>query len=161
MTEELNHALILRLASEFQGFARDLHDEAVAAVALYLVPGQPRLQDVVALPYRAGRRLDRGNAEPSGLREDFNMFGVELWTEIGLRHPMRGQQWREGLARLNQARNGVAHDDPGKVTSVALAGWPPTLRSVRRWRGALDCLAGAMDDVLGRHLFGLYGTAPW
>jgi hypothetical protein len=28
VTDELNHALILRLASEFQGFARDLHDES-------------------------------------------------------------------------------------------------------------------------------------
>lgn len=28
-TEELNHAIVLRLASEFQGFCRDLHDEAV------------------------------------------------------------------------------------------------------------------------------------
>jgi hypothetical protein len=28
VTEELNHALVLRLAAEFQGFARDLHEES-------------------------------------------------------------------------------------------------------------------------------------
>ena len=32
-TEQLNWALALRLAGEFQGFARDLHDEATIALA--------------------------------------------------------------------------------------------------------------------------------
>jgi hypothetical protein len=31
VTDELNHSLILRMASEFQGFARELHDETSLA----------------------------------------------------------------------------------------------------------------------------------
>jgi hypothetical protein len=56
-TEELNHALVLRLASEFQGFCRDLHEEAVGRLVETAAPTDLQPQQVLAIPYRTGRRL--------------------------------------------------------------------------------------------------------
>jgi hypothetical protein len=54
-----------RLASEFQGFARELHDEAGVFVVRHLAPGNPQLQDVLHLPYAVNRKLNQGNADPA------------------------------------------------------------------------------------------------
>src|SRR5580698_3666475 len=76
VTDELNHALILRLASEFQGFARDLHDEAGSFVARFLAPGDQQLQGSLRLPYTLNRKLNQGNADPGTLGND---FGCSAW----------------------------------------------------------------------------------
>jgi len=133
----------------------------VSAVVEQLAPGSPHLQDAVRIPYLFHRRLDKGNAEPIGLRQDFSLFGMELWAEIDTRYPAKGPRWRGSLRRLNEARNGITHDDTGRLRAVAVAGWALTLSSVRRWSTALDGLAGAMDDVVGAYLQRLHGTAPW
>ncbi|WP_424183690.1 hypothetical protein ACOBQX_17080 [Actinokineospora sp. G85] len=159
-TEELNHALVLRLASEFQGFCRDLHDEAVD-VLVGIVPGGRPVQRVFSAAFRAARKLDRGNAEPGGLGTDFALFGFELWPALRARYPSRGAEWSAKLTSLNKARNALAHDDQAKLAAVVANGWPLTLTSVRRWRSALDGLAVGMDHVLGSHLRLLIGTAPW
>ena len=78
MTDELNHALILRLASEFQGFTRDLHDEAGLFVTRVLAPGNQRLQVTLRIPYTANRKLSQGNAESGSLGTDFGLFGMQL-----------------------------------------------------------------------------------
>src|SRR5690348_9491697 len=64
VTDELNHALILRLASEFQGFSRDLHNEAGLVLTGAIAPGNQQLQDNLRIPYTANRKLDQGNADP-------------------------------------------------------------------------------------------------
>jgi hypothetical protein len=87
VTDELNHSLILRLASEFQGFARSLHDEASVAVTRALAPGDVARQQTLRIPYQNGRRLDRGNAQPGALNEDFTMFGMELWPDLDATRP--------------------------------------------------------------------------
>lgn len=161
VTEELNQAMILRLASEFQGFARELHEEAVSAVAAHLAPGDPGVQIAISLPFSSGRRLDRGNADPVGLGQDFGLFGFKFWPRLKQRYPTKADQWNERLALLNRARNAIAHDDVRKLQQVADAGWSPTLRSVQRWHRSLDGLAGGMDDVVRGQLQGLYGTSPW
>jgi hypothetical protein len=161
LTVELNHALVLRLAAEFQGYARDLHTETADAVAAQLTPGNAAQLAAVVLPYQLNRRLDRGNADPNSLRDDFGMFGLRLWDDLQRRYPVRGQRWPTTLSLLNQARNGIAHSDDQKVARVEAAGWQLTLRSVRRWRGTLDALASAMDAVLGDHVGRLFGARPW
>jgi hypothetical protein len=161
LTEELNHALILRLAAEFQGFAGDLHTETAAAVAVQLAPNNIAQRATMTLPYQLNRRLDRGNADPNSLRDDFGMFGLRLWDELQSRYPVRGQRWPTALSLLNQARNGLAHADDQKVARVEAAGWHLTLRSVRRWRGTLDALASAMDTALCDYLARLFSTRPW
>src|SRR5688572_2674942 len=87
-TEALNHALVLRLASEFQGFCRDLHDEAVRLLVETLAPGDLKLQEILARPYLAARKLDRGNAEPGGLGHDFGLLGMTMWPDLKRRYPV-------------------------------------------------------------------------
>jgi hypothetical protein len=161
VTEELNHAMILRLASEFQGFARDLHDETALAVVARLAPTDLRLRSAISAPYLARRRLDRGNAEPGNLGQDFGLFGFTLWPGLRQSYPQRAPQWHSKLLLLNHARNGVAHDDGDRLRRVVEAGWPLTLGSVLRWRRALDGLARGMDHVVGRQFCEIYGGQPW
>jgi hypothetical protein len=161
VTEELNQALILRLASEFQGVARDLHDEAGVFVAGRLAPGNQQLQDVLQLPYTVNRKLNQGNADPGTLGNDFGLFGLVLWAALQSRYPTRAKGWNQKLAALNMARNGIVHDDGAKVARVQAEGWPLTLQSVDRWKPALDSLTRGIDRVVGGHLRLVYGTQPW
>ena len=161
VTGELNQALILRLASEFQGFARELHDEAGVFVAGRLAPGDARLQDMLRLPYTVSRKLSQGNADPGVLGNDFGLFGLVLWSALQSRYPARAAGWNQKLAALNMARNGIVHDDGAKIARVQADGWPFTLQSVDRWKSALDGLAHGLDRVVGGHLRLAYGGRPW
>lgn len=161
LTEELNHALVLRLATEFQGFARDLHDEASYALVAAVAPGNLNRQERLRVPYQRVRRIDRGNADPDALHQDFLLFDLALWDELRQRYPTRGRQWRDRLRLLNDARNGLAHADDQKVLRTTAAGWPITLRSVRRWRSTLDGLAGGMNRVVADHLNREFGVWSW
>jgi hypothetical protein len=161
VTDELNHALILRLASEFQGFARDLHDESSAFIVRSLAPGDTRRQGRLRVLYTQHRKLNRGNADPATLGHDFGLFGVELWPELQARYPANARGWNQKLVALNAARNGIAHDDGTKIALVQADGWPLTLRSVDRWKSSLDGLARGIDRVVGGYLRFEYGTTPW
>lgn len=161
VTEELHHAILLRLASEFQGFCRDLHDEAIAALVTAAAPEDPRLRQVLTVPFVANRRLDRGNAEPGALGTDFGLLGMTLWPDLKARYPAKGAQWQRKLELLIMARNAIAHDDVGKLARVAAAGWSVGLTDIRRWRAALDGLAVGMDHVTREHLHRLVAVTPW
>jgi len=77
-TAVLNEALVLRLAAEFQGFARDLHDLACDLFALWTAPLNPAVERVVRASLAEGRELDRGNAHPGSIGRDFGRFGFEV-----------------------------------------------------------------------------------
>jgi hypothetical protein len=158
--EEINHSLVLHLASEFQGFARDLHNEGVAAVVAQLAPADPSRQKVLRIPYVITRKLDRGNATPSVLESDFGLLGFHLWTALS-DHDASAGIWLKNLEALNRARNGVAHSDDAKIVAVVRSGWPLTLASIDVWQNSLDALAGALDNVLGRYLKNLLGKHVW
>jgi hypothetical protein len=149
------------LASEFQGFCRDLHDEAVLAMVTVVAPHDPRLRQVLALPYRSARKLDRGNAEPGGLGNDFGLLGMTLWPDLKIRYPAKSQGRRDKPELLNLARNGIAHDDVGKIGKIHAAGWTLTLPSIRKGHTGLDGLAGGMDDVVRDGLQQLLKVTPW
>ena len=161
ITEELNHSLILRLAAEFQGFARQLHDETSEVLVAALAPDDPGRQATLCLPYRAHRRLDRGNSSPDALGADFDLFGLELWIELKQQYPSRAPKWQRQLSMLNTARNGLAHDDGRRTAQVMATGWLLTLPFIHRWRIALDGLATGMDHVVGRHMTRKFGIRPW
>jgi hypothetical protein len=161
VTDELNHALILRLASEFQGFARDLHDECGLFIARCLAPGNQQLQDSLRIPYTLHRKMNQGNADPGTLGNDFGFFGMVLWADLQARYPTHAGAWNQKLLALNMARNGIAHDDGTKIARVQANGWPLTLRSVDRWKSSLDGLARGIDRAVGGHLKLMYGTTPW
>ncbi|MGQ0464789.1 MAG: hypothetical protein ACT4QG_05670 [Sporichthyaceae bacterium] len=151
ITVELNHALIVRLASEFQGFCRELHDETAEALLAAKVPTDREFASVVAFLLGTGRRLDRGNASWGNVCDDFARFGLSLADLLRARQPSRYPAWTRTMDRLNAARNAIAHDDrAGLVQCAAVEAL--TLETFRRWRRNLDAIARAMDAVIGAYL---------
>lgn len=156
-TQQVNQAYAVLLASQFQGFCRDLHSECLDHLVAALAPPPPLLP-LVQAEFLRGRQLDRGNAQPASLGADFGRLGIDFWTEVESFHP-RNQARKDELGRLNEWRNAIAHQDfdparLGETTTLRLA-------QVRRWRAACRHLARAFDEVLRRRLQTLTGTSPW
>lgn len=160
-TDELNHAILLRLAAEFQGFCRDLHGECVEALLRAAVTQGGVVGQVIRAEFSLNRKLDSGNATPGGVGSDFARLGMTLWPDIYNRYPSRGPMWNRRLELLNTVRNAIAHDDAAKTFDVRAAGWPLTLPTARRWRRSLDGLARGMDTVCKGHMTRLIGKPPW
>src|SRR5216683_3512986 len=74
-TEQINHAYAVLLASQFQGFCRDLHSECVNLLVQAVTPAL--LQPALRLEFFFNRMLDRGNANPSAVGSDFSRLGVD------------------------------------------------------------------------------------
>jgi hypothetical protein len=129
-TQQINQAYAVLVASQFQGYCRDLHSESVD----YLVP------NVRPMSFQAstrelltqGLQLKRGNAQPASIGADFGRFGVDFWTGVKRFSP----DGREPtlLLGLKEWRNAIAHQDlAGKGTL--------RLRHVQQWRKACGRLA--------------------
>ena len=156
-TEQINWALALLLAAEFQGFARDLHDEAGATFALEGGIGNSTLESILKARVTQNRQLDRGNANPGNLGSDFKILGLDLWADLAEGWPAKKPRWNAYLAELNTARNAIAHSNSGEIASLGV-----NLRAVKKWHRSLDGLASAMDDVVGKHLKDLFKISdPW
>lgn len=84
-TEQINHAYAVLVASQFQGFCRDLHSECVDCVVRAVTPAV--LQSVLRAEFLLNRSLERGNANPGAIGSDFNRLGVEFWTRVYAHHP--------------------------------------------------------------------------
>jgi hypothetical protein len=108
------------------------------------------------------RQLDRGNASPAALGNDFSRLGLLLWPALKTAD-RRADRWNRELETLNVARNAIAHDDQQNFFKLTNAGkFPITLTIVRTWRQALDSLTITMDDVVGAYLGTLLrGPRPW
>jgi hypothetical protein len=160
-TAALNEALILRLAAEFQGFARDLHDLACDRFASWTAPASPAIESVIRNRLREGRDLDRGNAHPGSLGKDFGRFGFEVWPALA-RRDSASTTHNQSLERLNAARNAVAHDDAAARTALRSQGNPLVLGTYHRWKRDLNALAGNLDDELSHQLGRIFGRPdPW
>jgi hypothetical protein len=158
---ELNRALVLRVAAQFQGFAKDLHAEVAITFGALSHPGNATLARVISTGLQTKRDLDRANAQQDSLASDFGRFGIVLWDEMA-KHHARTAARREHLKWFNTARNALAHDDDAKLAKVIAAGYNVDLTWVRRWRSALDGLAGTMDAVMAAHLARLFNVQkPW
>lgn len=105
--EQLNWALVLRVAAEFQGFALDLHGEAVDAFVGSASRGTPSLEQVLRTLLTRDRQLTRGNAHPGAIGSDFDRLGLQTWPELNRRYPGRAPRWSAALTALNDARNGT------------------------------------------------------
>jgi hypothetical protein len=160
-TQQINWAIILRLAGEFQGFARDLHSLSADCFADWACGGNPGARRIVLAALTLNRQLDKGNAQPSSLGSDFGRLGLDFWgtlTARDSRTPSRQTQ----LDRLNDVRNAITHSRPGELQRLASGGYPATMPTVGRWRRALGALASSMDVVMADHLANLFGRArPW
>jgi hypothetical protein len=155
-TQQINQAYAVLLASQFQGFCRDLHTECVDFLVGAGVP--PPLHRVFRNNFRLHRRLQTGNANPANIGADFNRFGLVFWTEVE-QHDTRNTARRQLLEALITWRNAIAHQDfdPAKLGGRTTL----QLQEVRSWRGACDGLARSFDSALRIHLRMLTGSYPW
>ncbi|MCB9593937.1 MAG: hypothetical protein H6719_14485 [Sandaracinaceae bacterium] len=153
-TQQVNHAYVMLLASQFQGFCRDLHSEAADVIARAVQP--IALQPLVKQRLTAGRQLDSGNAQPGSIGSDFGrFFATKFWDEVDALNARHAQR-RADLGSMNDWRNAIAHQDFSAVGTSALR-----LGQVRNWRANCNVLATAFDDVLSRRLRALVGSRPW
>jgi hypothetical protein len=156
--EQVFFALVLRLAAEFQGFVRDLHDEAVADV-VRRSGSSCRVAGLLFMRSMTSKRdIDRLNASAATLTADFGRLGFAFWPELGARYRL-SDDWRRNLDSLNVCRNAVAHDRSSVLADLARRGWGADLTSVRRWLNSLDELASAMDDIVGKTVDRVSGIA--
>ena len=155
-TQQINHAYVVLLSSQFQGFCRDLHTECLDYLVVAVTPAA--LQVVLRAEALRGRRLDKANPSPGNIGEDFNRLGFAFWAEVSARDGRAASRQRS-LGTLNLWRNAIAHQDfdPSRLggrTTVQLA-------EVRRWHAACDGLAQTFDAVLQTYLTSIVGPVPW
>ena len=154
-TQQINHAYVLLLAAEFQGFCRALHDESIAAI-LKSIP--TTLSKVVATSLPLGRQLDRGNATPAAIGSDFGRFGFDVWPKLIAADPHL-PVWQKKLSEMNEWRNAIAHSNfPSTPVPGAIA---LRLSIVRGYRKICGRLARALDNLLYSELHSLTGQPPW
>jgi hypothetical protein len=154
-TQQINQAYAVLLASQFQGFCRDLHSEC----AEHLIAATPvGLQEVISGQFSWGRTLDRGNANSGNIGSDFNRFGFDFWASVLASHHQNRRR-REYLDELNAWRNAIAHQDfdPERLGGTTVL----HLATVRQWRSSLNGLALSFDNFTREHLMSLLRAAPW
>jgi hypothetical protein len=155
-TEQLNLALFMSLAAQFQGFCRDLHDGAAVQIANSLAPGNDEQISVVRNALVRRRKLDVGNASPGGLGNDFAVLGMTFWADVHSAYPKKGAKWNTTMDDLNQVRNAVAHSHEAKITEVRRK-HPLSLATFKKWRSSLHGAVYGFDKVVGTHLHDLTG----
>jgi hypothetical protein len=154
-TQQINQAYAVLLASQFQGFCRDLHTEC----AEHLIAATPaELRRIIRTQFLWGRALDRGNPNSGNVGSDFNRFVMNFWTEVLAEHNQNARR-RQYLDQLNSWRNAIAHQDfdPAQLGGTTIL----HLATVRQWRSSLNGLAVSFDNVMRAHLQGLLGAPPW
>jgi hypothetical protein len=157
-TRQLNHALVVQLAAQFQAYCRDLHDLCIDSVS---AASPAPLRTVVENAFLRGRRLDRQNAHSAALGDDFGRFVQSFWSVVdasGSRFASR----RRRLDQLNAWRNAIAHHDFRRIgTDPLTAGTRIDLATVNSWWRALDHLADGIDQTLYGELSATTGVSPW
>ena len=156
-TQQVNQAYAMIIASQFQGFCRDLHTECMT-ILVDLIDPPALLTQIVRNRFVDGRQLESKNAQPGSLGSDFGWFGIGFWFEVNalLRDNKATQN---ELEELDDWRNAIAHRNFKKVSPSG----PPslTLKRVRRWRGLCNRLARTSDRVMRNYLRSLMGKSPW
>lgn len=155
-TEQVNWALTARLTGEFQGFARDLHDEASDVFASRVGSENAALRATLAALLKSDRQIDKRNPMPEALAHDFDRFGFQLWPALRS-IDMRNKDREQKLKALVEARNAVSHDDTAKLTRLERDGYPIRLATIRSWRSTLDGLARQMDRVVAAQITAVAG----
>jgi hypothetical protein len=156
-TRQVNHAYLVLLASQFQGFCRDLHSEAVDHV-IGTLPATDLRGSMLRARLLEARQLDARNAQPASIGSDFGRFVMDFWQLVTSRHA-RNTARQADLERLNAWRNAIAHQhfDPHRLGGRTSA----RLGQVRRFRAACNTLAGEFDAVVAAHLAAILGRPPW
>src|SRR5436305_1563643 len=106
-TQQINRAYAVLLASQFQGFARDLHTELVD----YLVAVIPHAGFRAAMRQELlwNRQLDVKNANQATIGGDFSRLGIpRFWSQVDA-VSLNNDRRRRLLDELNTWRNAIAH----------------------------------------------------
>ena len=160
-TGQVNWALTVRLTGEFQGFSRDLHDEASDVYSSRVASGNPALGAMLASLLKSDRQLDKRNPTPEALAYDFDRFGFELWPTLRAMDATNEGRERK-LKALVEARNAISHDDTAKLARLKQDGYPITLTTIRSWRSSLGELARQMDRAVAAQIVAVVGgVSPW
>ena len=79
------------------------------------------MRPIVRAEFTRERKLDRGNANPGSLGQDYGRLGIEFWDEVRKLSP-RNSARSQALEMLNSWRNAIAHQDfdPAKLGSSKL-----------------------------------------
>ncbi|WP_395088553.1 HEPN domain-containing protein [Armatimonas sp.] len=153
-TQQINHAYVVLLSSQFQGFCRDLHSECgdflVSAI------GNATLEALFLDELRRGRKLDQGNPNPGNIGTDFGRFGITFWPEV-LRASSHSLARKNYLETMNSWRNAIAHQDFSKVGGTGTV----HLATIKQWRSSCNALAVTFDGVMKQHLLTATGRTPW
>lgn len=148
-TNQVNRSLYVALVAQFQGFCRDLHDEALR---VYLDEANPLQRQNLATQLRQGRRLDLRNPRRSTLGHDFGRLGLDLIGGLKQVEP----ECEMRLVALDQVvdyRNAVTHGDEVMIEQIETSGAVrSTKRSFQRHRRIFDRLAGTVDHVVAGQL---------
>lgn len=156
-TQQINQAYAMLLSSQFQGFCRDLHSEAVDHICGPETSGDLRML-LLRMRCTTGRKLDSANPNPGNLGADFGFFNLKLWPALKT-HNRANERRNTVLETLNDWRNAIAHQDfdpqkLGERTTVRL-------NDVLLWRRTCEHLAADMDFVVGAHVATIIGVDPW
>lgn len=156
--EQLRRMLVVALAAEWQGFARDLFYDGVEAVTATIARHEIEpVAEMIWMSLTRRRRLDRGNADQSALSEDFRQIGLyELWSRLDER-TTDGRELRGVLTDVMNARNAVAHGSESQMNVLEREGVTIDVGAVRRWHDSLDRLAAMLDIIVTDHVDTLVG----
>jgi hypothetical protein len=159
LTQQLNYAYTMLLAARFQGFARSLQAQTAHAIAsgAHTTDYAEMLRENLT----SNRALQRRNAQPNSIKEDFARFGLDIWSRVD-EECSGNDQRRKKLWALITWRNAIAHDEiEAKLASSALKPFTISLGTCRGWRSALNILATSLDKVAADHCQMLGLPRPW
>lgn len=169
-TQQINHAYVMLLSLQFQGFCRDLYSESVKAIVA------PVASTPFAVVMRAellrGTKLGTGNPKPGNIGADFGRIGINFWVQV-VADSRRSQRRQAKLEALNRWRNAISHQDfdlnnlyPLRLFPISRYPTRPTatevqLTQIRDWREACNGLAESFDRVLSAYITNITGSVPW
>jgi hypothetical protein len=159
LTQQINYSYTMLLAARFQGFVRALHTQTANAIARGA--HNPIYRELMSEYLTHDRALERHNAQPNSIAEDFERFGIDIWAEVD-RERSENDARRKKLWALVTWRNAIAHDDIDvKLARCALEPVTISLDTCRSWRSALNVLATSLDNVAADRCQRLGLQRPW
>lgn len=159
LTQQVNYAYVTLLAARFQGFARSLHTQTadVIAAGAHNTPYQLLLLESLT----RNRALDKHNAQPNAIAEDFDRFGLDVWQRVDAARKDNDER-RKKLWALITWRNAIGHYDiDAKLAKGALDPVTITLGTCTGWRSTLGVLASSLDKVAADQCEALGLPRPW
>lgn len=107
------------------------------------------------------RALNKHNAQPNSIAEDFDRFGIDIWEKMDTVRSGNDER-RKRLWAMIAWRNAIAHHDiDEKLNRDALDPVKITLDACRAWRSALGVLVVSLDTVAADRCEELGLPRPW